>query len=305
MRIRSKKGSDLVLIRGAAGAVRLVVAAAFGIGLGGIGSISAQTATPISTLEISLWPEYDDPRVLVILAGTLEVEEGTLILPLPEGADLNAVAYAEEDAPLTNAEWEVDPWDGGMVLVVRLPAARFQVEYYLDAIEPGDETLISVAIPAPDAPVAEARLQVQQPAAATALSGDPTLSEPQLGFAGLTYLGRDLGPLSGGDLILQEVRYVRLAPGLSAPPAATTPAPVPSPVGSGQPDLRLLGAGAAAVVGVSLLFFWFRTGRGLPFRVATAQPGRRDTKVRYCHNCGHSFQPADRYCAQCGTARRS
>lgn len=268
----------------------------------GVGTLFAQAGTPIRSLEISLWPEYDDPRILVILTGSLEQEEGTLVLPLPEGADVNAVASAEEGGPLTDADWEVDGSDSSLTLIVRLTAARFQVEYYLDAVRPGDETFLSVAIPMPDASVAEARLEVQQPAQATALSGDPALGEPQLGFAGLNYFSRDLGSLSGGELVRQEVRYVRLAPGLSVPPPATPPSPAPAE--SRQPDLRLVAAGGAAAAGLVLIAFWFLTRRGLPVALGRT-PSAQDGSAQFCHNCGRRFEPGDRYCAQCGMARRS
>ncbi len=295
----------MVLLRGASGILTLAVAAAFGMWLAGVGTTIAQSGTPISVLEISLWPEYDDPRVLVILAGSLEEEAGILVLPLPAGADLNAVAYLGEDGPLTNAEWEVDRSDGGMALTVQLPAAGFQVEYYLDAVQPGDETFISVVIPAPGASVAEARLEVQQPAQATSLSGDPALGEPRLGFGGLTYLSRRLGSVESGDMIRQEVRYIRLAPGLSAPPRAAVAAPAPTPSSGGGPDLRLVAIGAIAAGGLALVSaLWLRTGRRLP-PVLERRRSPREASARYCHNCGHHFEPSDRYCANCGAPRRS
>lgn len=283
--------------------VRLLAASAVGGWLAGVAVLFAQAGTPIRALEIALWPEYDDPRVLVILTGTLEPGEGILSLPLPEGADLNAVAFAEVGVSLTNAEWEVETSGGASTLIVQLPAPRFQVEYYLDAVESGEDTLVSVEIPVPDAPVGEARLVVQQPAQAASLSGDPAVGEPQLGFAGLTYFSRDLGSLSGGDVVRQQVRYVRLAPGLSTQPSSPPPGS-PAPAATDGPDWRLLGAAAAVAVGVASLGLWLWRGGGLSAVSERVRP-RPGPPAGYCHNCGHPFQPGDRYCAQCGTARRS
>jgi len=194
------------------------------------GGVSGQAPTPIRELNIALWPEYDDPRLLVIMTGTLDAPAGTLRLPLPPTAEPNAVAYSTDEGKLLVAEWTVEQDAQRTVLVAKLPTARFQVEYYVDAITHNDETVVQVRLPVPDAPVRMATLQVQQPANTRGLRGIPPLTESYTGFANLTYFKRALGSLRPGDTVAQEVRYVRLAPGLSARlHESGTPAAQPPP----------------------------------------------------------------------------
>lgn len=283
-----------------------IVGLALTLGTGIGGTVDAQAPTPLRDLEISVWPEYDDPRVLIILAGTLDATEGTLRVPLPEGADINAVAYSDEDGRLLTAPWELEEKEGQPVLVSRLPAPQFQVEYYLDAIRRNEETVISLRIPVPQAPIAQARLTVQQPANTTDLAGNPALEEKGVGFGGLRYFSRNLGPLKGGDLVAQEVRYIRLAPGLSAPPRATAATPSPPPTSEPGDTWRPVVVGLLIAVGIGLILIaWLRARGGTPAIAEQERPLPTTTLPRYCPNCGHPFRPQDRYCAQCGTRRKA
>ncbi|MFN2223112.1 MAG: hypothetical protein ACK2UH_11195, partial [Candidatus Promineifilaceae bacterium] len=59
----------------------------------------AQAQSPVNELailEIELWPDFDQPELLVLLTGTLADDVPTparVTLPLPEEASVNAVAH--------------------------------------------------------------------------------------------------------------------------------------------------------------------------------------------------------------------
>ncbi len=276
-----------------------------------VGTGFAQGVPRVQTLSISLWPEYDDPRVLVIMTGTLEEANQRVRIPLPPNAELNAVAYASEDGRLLTAEWSPEILDDRTYIIVSVPTQQFHIEYYLDAVSPGERTVVQVRIPVPEAQIARAVLTVQQPRNTTDFTATPPLGEPEAGFDNLMYASRDLGPLAPGDVVEQEVQYTRLVPGLSTTPrVATTPV---TPTGSPRAPARNwvpVGVGVAMVIVIAVLVVWWLRRQSAAVDVPT--PSRREVRKRamdttvlpnYCPNCGHPFGPNDRFCAMCGTKR--
>ncbi len=280
-----------------------------------VSGIEAQGVPRLHALDISLWPEYDDPRVLVIIFGTLDEPNTEVRVPLPEKAELNAVAYVSEDGRLLTAEWRAEAVDGKTTIVVSVPSKQFHVEYYLDAVTPGEKTVVHVRIPVPEAQITQATLTVQQPANTTDFEGDPPLGPLEQGFGGLMYATRNLGALSPGDVVEQVVRYTRLAPGLSTTPRALV-TPVPPPDQAPEPGRNWIpvavGVLIALVIAV-LVVLWLRQQSATVAATAPpAPPSKRRKKRRplstttlpkYCPNCGHPFAPNDRFCAMCGTKR--
>ncbi len=272
--------------------------------LTGYGSRStAQEPIRIETLFISLWPEYDDPRLLVILSGTLSESGVDLRVPLPEGAQINAAAYVDAQGTLLTAAWREETLNGQRVLIVTVPTREFQVEYYVDAITSGPETVVQARIPVPEAVIGEAVVTVQEPANTEGFRGNPPLSTPQPGFNGLRYASRSLGPLSPGEIVEQEVRYTRLQPGLSVNPRPAAQPTPPSPPQTERPWLPLALGGAVALAGAIGAGYWLlRRGAETPSQGPTPSTPAAQL-AKYCPNCGHPYGPLDRFCAMCGTER--
>ena len=93
----------------------------------------------LSRWAIEVWPEYDQPAVLVIQNGT--VADGvslpqTLRIPVPVGARVHAVAFPTEDGSLLSLPWSTEATADGQVVVFELANNDFVVEYYSDTISP-------------------------------------------------------------------------------------------------------------------------------------------------------------------------
>jgi len=278
--------------------------------------VAAQTeVTQLDTLTVELWPDYDRPAMLVILTGTLPESAtlpATLTIPLPAGAEINAVArFNDVDVLVTDVEWTEA--DGGVTLTT--PAPSFHVEYYSPYVAAGNEVSYGFAWTA-DLAIAAAAAVVQQPVAATDITIVPAPSGSVTRADGLLYHQIDARPVAASEPFTVDVTYTVDAPVLSAPsvspaatagPAATAAATDGGLLGNLSPWwLLLIPAALALLVGAWAL--GRRTGGGRarkprpnrPARPGAARPPA-ESAARFCHQCGQPAQAGDVFCRKCGT----
>lgn len=284
-------------------------------------------ADQLTGLSVELWPDYDRPAMLVLLSGSLPPNTplpATITIPLPEGADVNAVARVGDDGTLlSDVEYTLE----GGLLTAALPSTGFRVEYYTPLTISGDQRgyvfnwLSGLA-------VAQLSAAVQQPSAAEGFVVSPepvgTFSNRGDGLLYHTLPSRSLAP---GELYTVNVDYTMTTPTLSAP--AQTTAPVAPEIGATGSNASAESAGGNLVLGrVSpwwlLGIFAVATLVGLAWylgrRQSTSAAARRKPQpartsnnrpnthsqpasnaARYCHNCGRPATPDDKFCRDCGT----
>jgi hypothetical protein len=301
--------------------------------------VSAQSPAPvIESAELRLWPEYDDPGLLVIFSGEFAPGATTplqVAFPIPDGARNIQATYEDASGSLINRPFEQK--DGK--LLYELPTAAFHVEYYLDRTPSGEQRDLSYAFEVPYA-INNLRVAVQQPARASGFALTPASEEPQTGADGLTYHGFNRSNLAAGDVLDINARYTKTDTGLTAPRlavASTDAAPQAAPAASaatasaatgvGPNGLAWLLIGLGVVLLAGVLAYWVLSQRRQPSpapapmtkqrpvqstATTTAPPRRRPTAaqpaavaVAVCTNCGHPLRPDDRFCSQCGAPRRS
>ena len=278
--------------------------------------VAAQTdVTQLDSLTVELWPDYDEPAMLVILTGTLPAsatQPATVTIPLPAGAEVNAVArFNDVDVLVTDVEWTQG--DGQMTLTT--PGRSFHVEYYSPYVSADNEVSYGFAWTA-DLEIASAAAVVQQPVAATDITIVPAPSGSVTRADGLLYHQIEPRPVAAGEPFTVDVTYTVDTPVLSAPsvsPAATVaPAATAAATGGGLLGdlspwwLLLIPAALALLVGA-----WYlgrRTGGGRarkprPNRSAKPSATRPNGEgaARFCHQCGQPAQAGDGFCRKCGT----
>jgi hypothetical protein len=295
------------------------------IGLTSIRPVVAQEPDKIiRDATLQLWPEYDDPGLLVIYAGDFT---GTLTFPqevafpLPDNARGIQATARETDGRLITQEWKIV--DGK--LVYTLPGPGFHIEYYLDRPPSGDERNISHAFETAYG-IDSLEIRIQQPARATGFSLTPPPDTSDVGDDGLTYAVVRKSNLKPGDKLDFTIRYKKSDQGLTnAPSAAVQAAITPQPeeeqaagavssFGSWLPYL-LIGVGLLALVAAAL--YWFLRGRERPLSkprgesahpVRTAPPSGPAQAIgrdsAFCTQCGRQLGPDDRFCANCGAPRQ-
>ncbi len=290
----------------------------------------AQAGAPeIAQAELRLWPEYDDPGLLVIFSGAFS--EGTpapvkVALPVAAGARNVQATFMDQSGTLINRPFEIKD----NILTYEVPSATFHIEYYVDRAPSAGQRDIEFTFEAPYA-IDSLQMSIQQPARATAFSVEPAADASGQRSDGLTYhtLGRN--DLAAGERVGLRIRYTKPDSALTAPQLAVTATDGPAAGGAAAtaPAAQktnllpwlLIGLGAAMLIGI--VAWWLLSQRKQAPVVRTAPPpsragsrtaastagaataGAATAAAAYCTQCGEPLHASDRFCPQCGTRRRA
>lgn len=282
----------------------------------------AQTGLSLDALQIDLWPEFDQPSMLVILDGRLAAGVPlpapiTVRIPAAAGAPL-AVATRDAAGTLLNADFTTAAQGDWIAVTLTTPTPGFRIEYYDPALKTTGAARAYQLNWISDYAVTAARVRVQQPVGATGLTGTPAIASLGSGEYNLTYYGADLGALTPGQAVSFSLTYTKGDTGLSAavvsPPEFSATPDLPAPPAS-SPGLNLwalgAGVGGAALIGGGV--YWYLQSRRAP---AEEPPKRRRRKKaagpaspptsenRFCHACGHALTAGDVFCRNCGARVR-
>jgi hypothetical protein len=265
--------------------------------------------TAIDALVVDLWPDYDRTSVLVLLTGTLSTDTklpATVILPLPETAQLNAVARIDSSDGIMKDDIFSSPTPDGIRFTT--PDLRFRVEYYLPYAVNNNRRTFNFAWLA-DLSVNRFQLRVQQPISASSLATEPATIDVLRGEDGFTYYAFPVQAVSAGQPLLVRVDYTMTSAQLSAASLAPPSTGAQKP---GLPSTSKTGAGinwpiVAIVAGgviIVIIFVWqIATRRGASNRSVTQDArAQKQPQAEFCRNCGNQTDIDDRFCSKCGAA---
>lgn len=292
---------------------------------------SAQEAgqLTLTRLQVSLWPEYDDPRLLVLYRGEFAETQAfprEISFRIPATAEVNAAAYADDDGRLMANPFKTQVEGDEQVITYPIPKPSFHFEFYDDVIqgEPsGREFSFTLSLPYP---VQSLQVDVQEPLRATVFQVSPVASRVITGTDGFRYFVYDLGSLEPGQSVQLSASYAKpdARPSVEAtvPPVAPTTLPAVEEPGVGargaQPLLVLAavglgGVGAALIAGALLMRSRGRRRAPVPSRQPAARrpvptkpvpEPRAKAVASFCTQCGHQLSPGARFCSWCGTPVR-
>lgn len=295
--------------------------------VGAVLPAAAQLEAPqLATWDVQIWPEYDDPSVLVIATGAMAEGSAlpqTLRIPLPPGARVHAVAYPDETGNLLTLPWTSEAGADGQTVVLELNQPRFVVEYYADILSPPPSRSFALDLTTPYA-VQQASLALRQPARASDLQVTPAMTAGAADNLGNPTYGLELGALPAGERIPVQVSYTKADGNPSvASAAADAPAAAAPPAAASDEQAWLplaLGITAGILVGAGVIFLLMQrrsAGRtrqarrrdarnkgGTPARPPASGAAGGAAADKFCVKCGQKFEGADRFCRNCGTARR-
>ena len=273
---------------------------------------SAQEAT-LDHLEVALWPEFDQPAMLVIYRFELAPDTSLpaqVALPIPAVVGQpHAVAWLGDDGLLYDAAFVLEPAGDWSVVQIELTDTRTgQLEYYSAMDFAG--IIRSFLFEWPSGfELGGMSYEVQEPVAATDLVVNPAPDREVLGDFGLNYLTAELGPQAADSAPVISVTYEKASTSLSVEalqPLGETPVDAQSEVPNLLPWLVL-------AVGIAILgggAYTLASRRRPASRPVPKQRSRQATEVEleasivYCHQCGAAAGISDVYCRQCGTQLR-
>jgi hypothetical protein len=277
----------------------------------------AQEAPVLENLEISLWPEFDRPDMLVIYRGFFETAAS---LPVPvdiripaDSGTPTAVAFVDEAGDRFNQQYTTRLEDDALVISFELSTLGFQLEYYDElSIDPGGQRAYTYAYTA-DYPVKALSVEFQVPPTAEDYGVDPAADSVVPEADGLLYHVAGVGPVDQGETRSWVLTYSKADPDLTV--AALTqsqpaePAPVPMPVSGDSSAAVIFSIAFVALVGVGAGAFWL--GRRTQSSSEEAVPASRrrpsglgHRAALYCHKCGAQLRADSDFCHKCGAEVR-
>jgi len=283
------------------------------------GPAAAQQPIDFDLVEVQLWPEFDDPGMLVIYY--IRVAEGTtfpaeVTIRIPISAELVVVAIGPDFNSVSdqNVQAQVVPAGEWQAITFTATGPAVQLEFYDPIPRDGQTRNYTYSWPG-DANVTAIGVTLQEPVGATNVRTDPPLDN--LGVSnndGLRYYGKSFGGLNAGTTLNVSVTYDKADDSLSW---QTLQVQAPADLGvntSPAVDINTILPYVLGGLGIFLLvgglMYYFQAGRGSGSRTrkrhARAQvvdAGAGDGEV-YCHECGKRAQTGDRFCRTCGTRLR-
>jgi hypothetical protein len=269
----------------------------------------AQNPVPaIDSLDIGIWPDYDKASVLVLLTGTLSGDTqfpASVTLPLPEAAQLNAVARIDsKDGNMKDDIFSSTDPPGKLTFIT--PDLRFRVEYYLPyTVNKNQRSFDYTWLAA--IPVNNFVLRVQQPSSASTLNTKPVAANVARSGDGLVYHTFPSRAVPAGQPFSLHVDYKMTTAQLSA---ASLPSPNTNIQTPELPATSSAGSGInwpiAAIVGggliiIAALVWQFASRRPSPnIRKPLDKRVERQSRAKFCHNCGAAVDTGDRFCSRCG-----
>ena len=287
--------------------ITLIVVALFPVGA------RAQNSIRFNSVNVEIWPEFDQPSVLVIYHLNLGADvslPATLDLRVPIQATVNAVAVNDGSGTLITTNYERNISGDWATLTLTSDSRDIQVEYYDPYTRQGDTRQYEYIWPGNYA-VDAFSITFQQPAGSSNLRLTPELGSGVVAADGLTYYSSMLGAMPVDQTFSLSIEYQKTTDALSASGQSVQPsAPLADPTNLNDILPWVLGGlGAILVFGgiVVALIYWRRESEKTP---GTSRRRRASTQKEipggdtYCNQCGKRSQPGDVFCRSCGSRLR-
>ena len=214
----------------------------------------AQTATRLERLQIAIWPEYDQPAMLVMYRGWIPIDEplpSTVTFPIPAAVEVpNAVAKRGPGTDLLVAPYTVETAGDWNRLHLQTDLPEIRLEFYLDLDTTQEQRSFTLHWPGGPA-IADLSYEVMQPTGARDFSVTPGSGTSAVGPDGLNYFVEQLGSVPAGGEFFIEISYTKTDPALTIsamqpvspqPQQALPLNPPPAQSRTSQPEPETAGA---------------------------------------------------------------
>jgi mono/diheme cytochrome c family protein len=269
----------------------------------------------IAQLHLSIWPEYDDPRVLIMFRGEMTPSTAfptRITLPLPQGADIIGAGIISTQNELLLQPYQVMSKEPDDSLELNLSSPRFFVEFYFDPLGSDANKHFTYTFSTPYA-LGHLEVDVQEPLRATNFTTDPQSMRQGKDEQGFTRHLFAYDNIARGEAKSFTIAYTKTATGPSIAKSQPEPEVASQPRRTRNTMLMasVFLAGAIVLVGGGA-WFWTTYQRRRKATLQTqvpshaAQPRGSVPDIpaanhpNFCSNCGRKLQPTYRFCPGCG-----
>jgi hypothetical protein len=277
--------------------------------------VQAQSSISMDQLFLKIWPEYDQPGVLVIMDFFIASEVSlpamvTMKIPAAAG-EPHSVAVRELDGQLYILDYDIEEAGDWLNITFTTPYPEIWLEYYDPSIiKDGANRSFTFVWPG-EHDIKDFQIEVQQPLTATQMTFEKAMGQALLGSDGLNYYSSSLGDVSAGTSFNLQMSYVKPDDTLSfSSEVSVQPSePITEQTKGRLPFVQLLPylLGGLGLVLLAIGFFWYFQNKTIS-NVAHKRPARKrtmqevdDEDTIYCHQCGKRASNGDVFCRSCGT----
>jgi hypothetical protein len=287
----------------------------------------AQSSVTIDSLKVELWPEYDQPSMLVIYRFSLSSDtplpaQLKLLIPTAAG-DPFAVAVGPSNDRVADVPYSQNVLGEWTEINFAATMPFVQFEYYDPGLVKQNSTRSYEYHWSGEYGVRSLVVEVQQPIDATDMRISPSPGRGETRNDGLVYYTSQVGSLNAGQSFDINMEYQKPNDEISVTRLPVEPSQPLSADTTGRVRLESLLPWAIGLLGLVLIggggyWYWQAARRETQSRSKAKSRGRRRSAERvevdygevsdagvYCHQCGKRAAPNDRFCRSCGTRLRS
>jgi hypothetical protein len=279
------------------------------------GLVAAEAEPPsISDVQVSVFPEFDDPRLLVMIQGRIDgvTPPATVRFLVPDSAEMYSAGSKDAQdnylnptgGPPRREPSEILGWDEISYEVV---TNVFRVEYYAPLIVGSPDKTISYDFYT-RYDINGLDIAVQEPRNSSNFNVLPASASKGTEF-GLNAWFYAYDSLKAGDALRFDVSYTKSDPNPSMDSAPTGGTPT-APVSTGGGDAGLITGGITGGLLIVALIAYMLFGRAGNRKPARARAASRDAaqakakaSTKYCRQCGRQIEKSSRFCQYCGSAQ--
>lgn len=189
-----------------------------------IPSAHAQNTATLQTLTVSLLPQYDDPRLMIVFEAELN-QAGRGAIAIPTAVELTGADAKAADGTYTPIEATFEGASDGRFITFTSPTPSVRLVFYQDVIPPQPERDLTFTLPAQRDPLTTLKWRVVFP-----LGAKEIVTTPEMGSIGAVHYGmegfeRDAGTLPADTVATQRLAWVRQSNAPSFAQAIATPPP--------------------------------------------------------------------------------
>jgi len=278
--------------------------------LGITSTVYADDPLRISSMDIFVFPEYDQPGVLVqyqgkIAAAADKSNPREVAFLVPKGVGISAACAIKTNGDHTSETWkESDAGDGFTQVTFKINEPQFHVEYYYNPLVGAPETKMDFGYKA-FSPADEITFEIQHPLKATNFGLTPDSPDSHKADDGFTYHSYSFKQVSAGAKLVTSIAYTKTDPNpsVSGQKQTASSANKSADSNSNLNQAILVGIFLGAIVIAGVFFLQKNARRAEPCRASVQARG--ESSGGFCTQCGNGLDAEDKFCPRCGSPRGS